>query len=207
MRAEDASLEIIGRAAHSGLEPEKGRNAIIEASHQALQLGSLADPAKETTVNLTMIQGGNAINVIPDHAVIKADVRAFTTEEFDRVETGLRTLAGNMMVPEVEVKASMTRNFPPWPPASRPSEIASEISMNPSTHSELIRFARTDVGSTVIDVWPGSGDWTRLFSDIVGPEGRVYSFVPAELAHFKSDPVGRMRALGRARVMPSRCIG
>jgi predicted methyltransferase len=71
----------------------------------------------------------------------------------------------------------------------------SEIPMNPSTHSELIRFARTDAGSTVIDVWPGSGDWTRLFSDIVGPEGRVYSFVPAEIAHFKSDPVGRIRAL------------
>jgi predicted methyltransferase len=46
-----------------------------------------------------------------------------------------------------------------------------------------------------MDVWPGSGDWTRLLSDIVGPGGRVYSFVPAELAHFKSDPVGRMRAL------------
>ncbi len=35
--------------------------------------------------------------------------------------------------------------------------------------SELIRFARVDAGSTVIDVYPGDGDWTRLFSDIVGP--------------------------------------
>jgi predicted methyltransferase len=61
--------------------------------------------------------------------------------------------------------------------------------------SELIRFARVDAGSTVIDVYPGDGDWTRLFSDIVGPEGRVYSFVPAEVAHFKNDPVARMRAL------------
>lgn len=47
--------------------------------------------------------------------------------------------------------------------------------MNNSKSSELIRFARADAGSTVIDVWPGSGDWTRLFSDIVGPEGRAYS--------------------------------
>lgn len=64
-----------------------------------------------------------------------------------------------------------------------------------SKRSELIRFARVDAGSTVIDVYPGDGDWTRLFSDIVGPEGRVYSFVPAEVAHFKNDPVGRMRTL------------
>ncbi|MES2623973.1 MAG: class I SAM-dependent methyltransferase [Pseudomonadota bacterium] len=66
-----------------------------------------------------------------------------------------------------------------------------------STQSELIRFARVDAGSTVIDVYPGEGEWTRLFSDIVGPEGRVYSFVPAEVAHFKDDPVGRMRTLAK----------
>ncbi len=61
--------------------------------------------------------------------------------------------------------------------------------------SELLRFARVDAGSTVMDIYPGDGAWTRLFSDIVGPEGRVYSFVPAEVAHFKNDPVGRMRTL------------
>jgi len=63
--------------------------------------------------------------------------------------------------------------------------------------AELIRFARIDAGSTVIDVYPGDGDWTRLFSDIVGPEGRVYSFVPAEVAHFKNDPVGLMQTLAK----------
>jgi predicted methyltransferase len=62
-----------------------------------------------------------------------------------------------------------------------------------SKRSEFIRFARVDAGSTVIDVYPGDGDWTRAFSDIVGPEGLVFSFVPAEVADFKNDPVGRMR--------------
>jgi predicted methyltransferase len=63
--------------------------------------------------------------------------------------------------------------------------------------SELIRFARVDVGSTVIDVYPGDGEWTRRFSDIVGSEGRIYSFVPAEVADFKNDPVGRMQTLAK----------
>jgi len=66
-----------------------------------------------------------------------------------------------------------------------------------SKRSELVRFARVDVGSTVIDVYPSSGYWTRLFSDVVGPEGRVFSLVPGEVADFKSDPVGMMRALAR----------
>ncbi len=63
--------------------------------------------------------------------------------------------------------------------------------------SELIRFARVEAGSTVIDVYPGDGDWTRLFSDVVGPLGRVFSLVPAEVAHFKNDPVGPMQTLTR----------
>src|SRR3546814_5091666 len=68
---------------------------------------------------------------------------------------------------------------------------------NQSMQSGLIRFARVDAGSTVIDVYPGDGDWTRIFSDAAGPEGRIYSFVPAEVAHFNNDPVGRMRKLAK----------
>ena len=63
--------------------------------------------------------------------------------------------------------------------------------------SELIQFSRVVAGSTVIDVYPGDGDWTRLFSDIVGPGGQIYSFVPAEVANFKNDPLGRMRTLAK----------
>ena len=64
-----------------------------------------------------------------------------------------------------------------------------------SKQSELIRFARVDAGSTVIDVYPGDGDWTRLFSDVVGPVGRVFSFVPTEIADLKTDQVDLMRSL------------
>lgn len=66
-----------------------------------------------------------------------------------------------------------------------------------STLSELIRFARVNAGSTVIDVYPGDGEWTSLFSEVVGPEGRVYSFVPAEIAQIKSDAADRMRKLAK----------
>jgi predicted methyltransferase len=73
-----------------------------------------------------------------------------------------------------------------------------------SKQSELIRFARVDAGSVVIDVYPGDGDWTRVFSDVVGPEGRVFSFVPTEITDFKADSADRMRTLakepGRANV-------
>jgi predicted methyltransferase len=63
--------------------------------------------------------------------------------------------------------------------------------------SELIRFARVNAGSTVIDVYPGDGDWTRLFSEVVGADGRVFSFVPTEITDIKSDSLSRMQALAQ----------
>ena len=66
-----------------------------------------------------------------------------------------------------------------------------------TTQSEMIRFARVVAGSTVIDVYPGDGDWTRIFSDVVGPDGRVYGFVPAEILDVKDDQVDRMRTLAK----------
>lgn len=74
-----------------------------------------------------------------------------------------------------------------------------------TTVSELIRFTRVKPGATVIDVYPGDGDWTRLFSDAVGSEGRVYSFVPAEILQVKDDALDQAKALaeepGRENVL------
>ena len=181
------TVEINGRAAHAGLEPEKGRNAILEASHQALQLGSLADPAKETTVSVTMIQGGNAINVIPDYAVLTADVRAYTPQEIDRVETGLAKLAGDTIVPDVQVKASMTRNFPPWPPSAstqallkRAQKLYAEIGLHltgvPLGSSADVAFA-AETGTHCIDgiaILGGGAHSVDDYADLSSVVPRVY---------------------------------
>ena len=66
-----------------------------------------------------------------------------------------------------------------------------------SKQSELIRFSRVEAGSTVIDVYPSGGDWTRLFSDIVGPKGRVFSFVPTEITDVMKDQFGKVQALAK----------
>jgi len=152
------TLEISGRAAHSGLEPEKGRNAVVEAAHQVQRLATLANPAKETTVNVTMIDGGNAANVIPEHATIKADVRAFTTEELDRVEKDMQALARDTVVPDVTVKASMVRGFPPWPRAD-------------STDALLARAQRlyAEIGGTLAAIAVGSSSDASLPPEVGTP--------------------------------------
>ena len=66
-----------------------------------------------------------------------------------------------------------------------------------ATLSELVRSARVEPGGTVIDVYPGDGDWTHLFSDAVGNEGRIYSFVPAEILQVKRGSLDQARSLAK----------
>lgn len=78
-------LEIEGRAAHSGAEPEKGVSAIHELAQQVLRLHSLADPQQGTTVNVGVVRGGTRPNVVPAHAVAEVDVRVWNSAEASRV--------------------------------------------------------------------------------------------------------------------------
>lgn len=60
---------------------------------------------------------------------------------------------------------------------------------------DMVAFAGVAPGQTVMDIWPGGGYWTRIFSKVVGPMGKVYAYVPAEIADFKSDPVAKAKAV------------
>ncbi|HLB65188.1 MAG TPA: M20 family metallopeptidase [Anaerolineales bacterium] len=88
-------IEAQGRAAHAGSEPEEGVNAILEMAQQALQISRLADPARGTTVNVGVIQGGTRSNVVPEICRARVDIRVETLEEAGRLEEaflGLRPL-------------------------------------------------------------------------------------------------------------------
>lgn len=68
-----------GRAAHAGVRPEAGRSAIVAAARAvaAMTLGRVDD---ETTANVGRISGGSAINVIPEHCMLEAEVRSLDAE-------------------------------------------------------------------------------------------------------------------------------
>jgi len=85
-------IEVIGRAAHAGLEPEKGVNALIELSHQVLALERLARPELGTTVTATVASAGTTHNTVPAGARFQVDVRALLPEEQRRVDEDLRRL-------------------------------------------------------------------------------------------------------------------
>jgi glutamate carboxypeptidase len=85
-------LLVHGRAAHAGLEPEKGANAGVELATQLLRVLRLADAERGTTVTPTLLSAGTTRNTVPASGRVALDVRAAVTAEQERVDDALRSL-------------------------------------------------------------------------------------------------------------------
>jgi glutamate carboxypeptidase len=83
-------LSAEGRAAHAGLDPEKGASAVLEIARQVERLHALADPDRGTTVNVGVVRGGTHSNVVAAEARAEIDVRFTTPDEAERVERAIR---------------------------------------------------------------------------------------------------------------------
>ncbi len=83
---------VTGTAAHAGLEPEKGANAVVELAHQLLAVAALARPEEGTTVTPSVVSAGSAVNTVPARAVAHVDVRTRTLSEADRVAAAFAAL-------------------------------------------------------------------------------------------------------------------
>ena len=107
-------VDVKGVASHAGSAPEKGRNAAIEMAHQLLQLKDLGDPVKGTTVNWTVLQSGDRINVIPDKASAKADMRLSVLSELERVQQDANRIIRKKLIAETEVTVRVEDRRPPF---------------------------------------------------------------------------------------------
>jgi glutamate carboxypeptidase len=85
-------LIVHGRAAHAGLDPEKGASAVLEFARQTVRLHAMNDPENGTTVTVGTVHGGTHSNVVPAKAEGEIDVR-FTSGEVGRwLENEILTL-------------------------------------------------------------------------------------------------------------------
>lgn len=105
------SIEALGRAAHAGLEPEKGASAVLELARQTDKLQALNGTMGGVTVNVGVFQGGTLSNVVPANARAEVDVRFGTTEEGKRVENEILNLV--RFDERVELRVTGGINRPP----------------------------------------------------------------------------------------------
>ena len=107
-------LDVKGKASHAGSAPEAGRNAAMELANQLLQLKDLGSAAKGTTVNWTVVQAGDRVNIIPDKASATADMRMSDLSEIARVQADADRLVQHKLIPETTVSVVVENRRPPF---------------------------------------------------------------------------------------------
>ena len=104
-------LTVEGRAAHAGVEPEKGISSIEELARQILALHALTDLEAGTSVNVGVIDGGSTTNVVAARASARVDVRAKTREQAESIDAAIRAL--KPYHPEIRLTIEGGINRPP----------------------------------------------------------------------------------------------
>jgi glutamate carboxypeptidase len=113
------ALKVKGKAAHSGLDFEKGESAILELARQILEISKLSDLKRGITVNMGIVEGGTRANVIPAAASAVLDARVMRMKDAAVLDRKLHSLKPFNRKCKVEVSGGMNR-----PPLERTSMVA-----------------------------------------------------------------------------------
>jgi len=133
-----------GKAAHAGVEPEKGVSAVNEMAHWIIGLHGLTDFGKGTTLNAGVVSGGTTPNVVPEKASMTVDVRIKIPEEKDRIEAKIADLKAHPATPGISVEADFFLTRPPMNPSPKTMKLCA-----------LVEEAGRETG---VDVrWQGTG--------------------------------------------------
>jgi glutamate carboxypeptidase len=116
------ATQVSGRAAHAGLDPERGVSAVSELARLVAELEAFAAPDLGTTVNVGVIAGGTRSNVVAAEAMAEVDVRVATMAEHARILEALGGLTARNPLATVRVDVRHSR-----PPMERTPAIAAAI--------------------------------------------------------------------------------
>ena len=109
----DLRVVVHGRAAHAGVEPEKGRSAIVEAARIVAELHDLNGRWPGVTVNVGVIGGGTRPNVVAERCSLEVDVRATSREALELAEAEIRRIAEATEVPDTTIEFEPMARW--WP--------------------------------------------------------------------------------------------
>lgn len=113
------TVRVNGKAAHAGVEPEKGANAVLEMAHQVIAFQKLNGIAPGVTVNTGVISGGTQHNVVPEYAELEVDVRAIDLAGVAAIRHAIAGLNGQTTVPGTQVQ--IQGGFSYFPMAKTPA--------------------------------------------------------------------------------------
>ena len=103
------TVKITGKAAHAGLDPEKGVSAVLELSYVIQKLFAIQDLPNGISINVAPIQGGRASNVIADSAEAVVEMRGLTYEAMEAAEMKIRAIQPTLSGAKVEITGKINR--------------------------------------------------------------------------------------------------
>ena len=109
----DARIAVGGRAAHAGVEPEKGRSAILAGADLVTTLHALNGRWDGVTVNVGVIRGGSRPNVVAERCELEVDVRAVAADDLRAAEAEIDRLLGHLAVPDTSATLEPMARW--WP--------------------------------------------------------------------------------------------
>ena len=120
----DLKIVVHGRAAHAGVEPEKGRNAILAGAELTRGIQALNGRWPGVTANVGVFNAGTRPNVVPDRAELHIDLRATTAASLDEAMTAIRELVAAPAVPDVTMEISTMAGWAPMEKLERSGRLA-----------------------------------------------------------------------------------
>jgi glutamate carboxypeptidase len=109
----DIRMTIHGRAAHAGVEPEKGRSAVLAGAELTTAIHALNGRWPDVTTNVGVFKAGTRPNIVTDLAELQVDVRARTAANLDAVVEAIRSLAAKPAVPDVTIDVDTMHSWRP----------------------------------------------------------------------------------------------
>ncbi|GAA1957377.1 M20/M25/M40 family metallo-hydrolase [Nocardioides panacihumi] len=119
----DVVVEVRGRAAHAGIEPERGLNAAVDTARLAVAIAALNGRWEDVKVNVGVLSSGERANVVPEHGRLVVDVRGTSADSFDAAITAIREVASDVPV-GVQVTVRVENPAPPWRADRRAQAVA-----------------------------------------------------------------------------------
>lgn len=160
-------MEVTGRAAHSGIEPEKGRSAIEELSHKVIKLHALSDHEKGISVNVGLINGGSSVNTVAPKATAEIDIRITKMEQAEPLAKKIEEICATPDVDgtSIHLEGGITR-----PPMEKNTQTIELL--------DTIKEVGKEIGLVITDISTGGGSDASFTSamgiatiDGLGPKG------------------------------------
>jgi glutamate carboxypeptidase len=123
----DLRMRIAGRAAHAGVEPEKGRSAILAGAELVKGIHDLNGRWPGVTANVGVFKAGNRPNIVCDEAELQVDLRAMETQPLAEAYAAIESMAARPAVPDVTVDIEKMHHWAPLEKLERSGRLGDHV--------------------------------------------------------------------------------